>query len=113
VAFCALAAVLSVAELNIRAVVRTIRLALNRDFRRMFHGLFFIVGANIAVAAGLFVGLLLARLGHLHHFNGTLREHDLVRIFVISLPVVMVCMGMLAVLNRFVADNNNTPGIQS
>jgi len=61
---------------------------------------FFLVGANTTIAAGLFFGLLLAHLGHLSPFSGIIQEHDVVRVVLVSAPVILICMGLHAVLNR-------------
>lgn len=110
VAFCFFTAIFAVGEINVRAIVRTIRLVVQRDLRGMLHGLLFIAGANIAIVASVFCGLILAQLGRLDHFSGTIQKHDIARAFLISVPVILACMGMLAVLNRYVTSNTETAG---
>lgn len=107
VAFCFFTAIFAVGEINVRAIVRTIRLVVQRDLRGMLHGLLFIAGANIAIVASVFCGLILAQLGRLDHFSGTIQKHDIARVL-ISVPVILACMGMLAVLNRYVTYNTET-----
>lgn len=113
VAFCFFTVIFAVGEINVRAIVRTIHLGLQRKVRGMLHGLMFIAGANIAVVASAFCGLILAQLAQLEHFGGTVEKHDVIRMVLISVPVILVCMGMLAVLNRYVTGNTENTGASS
>jgi hypothetical protein len=112
VLFCTFTAMFAVGELNVRAVVRTIRLVFRGDFRGMFRGILFIVLSDIAILGGTYFGYVLSALARLERFSGIVENHDVARAVFFSVPVILICMGMLAVLNRFVTGNTEATNSQ-